>query len=149
MRRRRWFSESCLMIPLPVHPFPARMAPEIALDQCMLLPSGATVLDPMAGSGTVLRVAADRGLCAVGFDSDPLAVLMSRVLTSPIDPNQLSVSAESLVEEAKVFDVEKVHLPWIDEDQATREFVNFWFGKQQQSDLRRLSAALEKREGVI
>lgn len=137
------------MTPQSVHPFPARMAPEVALAQCNLLPVGATVLDPMAGSGTVLRVAAERGLHAIGFDADPLAVLMSRVWTTPIDPNELRASAEEIVAEAEGLDPAKVWLPWIDEDPPTSEFIEFWFGPQQHRDLRCLSAALEKRAGVI
>ncbi len=39
----------------------------------------------MMGSGTVIRHATDLRLHAVGFDMDPLAVLMSRVWTTPVD----------------------------------------------------------------
>jgi tRNA G10 N-methylase Trm11 len=34
----------------PIHPFPARMAPEIALAATAKLPTGSIVLDPMSGS---------------------------------------------------------------------------------------------------
>jgi tRNA G10 N-methylase Trm11 len=67
----------------PIHPFPARIAPNVALIQCAKLPPGATVLDPMAGSGTVLRAAADAALNGIGFDLDPLAVLMARSAAPP------------------------------------------------------------------
>ena len=36
-------------------------------------------IDPMVGSGTVLAVARKKGHQAFGIDSDPLAVLLSRV----------------------------------------------------------------------
>lgn len=62
-----------------IHPFPARMAPELALSALASLKKGSIVLDPMAGSGTVLRQALALGHRAIGFDMDPLAVLMSRV----------------------------------------------------------------------
>lgn len=39
----------------PIHPFPTRMAPELALTRCRSLPGGAPMLAPMAGSGTVPR----------------------------------------------------------------------------------------------
>lgn len=68
------------MIP-PVHPFPARMAPEIAFRRLRRLPPGSVILDPMAGSGTVLRHATELGHKAIGFDLDPLAVLMTQVWT--------------------------------------------------------------------
>lgn len=58
------------------------MASDVALNICADLPTGSTVLDPMSGSGTVLRMAAEHGHRALGFDMDPLAVLMARVWTT-------------------------------------------------------------------
>ncbi len=80
----------------PYPSFPARMAPEIGLDSLSSLPKGAGVLDPMSGSGTVLRASVEAGHDAIGIDSDPLAVLMSRVWTRRLPPG-LAAQAESLV----------------------------------------------------
>ena len=44
------------------------------------------VVDPMAGSGTVLAAARDGGHDAVGMDTDPMA----RVWTAPVDKNALA-----------------------------------------------------------
>ena len=60
-----------------VHPFPARMASEIAASTLQELPKGSLILDPMSGSGTVLRQSLLLGHRAIGFDLDPLAVLIS------------------------------------------------------------------------
>ncbi|GHO82470.1 hypothetical protein [Dictyobacter formicarum] len=49
----------------PIHAFPARMAPEIALKELQKLPQHSIILDPMMGSGTVLRVALNCGLRAI------------------------------------------------------------------------------------
>ncbi|MBO9325941.1 MAG: hypothetical protein J7463_11270 [Roseiflexus sp.] len=68
-------------LPKPIHPFPARMAPELALRAIEELEPLSTILDPMMGSGTVVRVAAEAGHRAIGQDIDPLAVLMTRVWT--------------------------------------------------------------------
>ena len=65
-----------------IHPFPARMAPDAIADVLDTLPANATVLDPMCGSGVVVRLALLSGRRALGFDIDPLAVLMSRVWTA-------------------------------------------------------------------
>lgn len=136
------------MSPRPIHPFPARMAPDIALAHCRLLQPGATVLDPMVGSGTVLRAAVDAGLRGIGFDIDPLAVLMAKVETTPTDRSLLDEAASSLV--ARATDVPSdVALTWIDDDSETRQFVDFWFAKTQQRDLRRLSAILADQQGPI
>jgi len=132
-----------------IHPFPARMAADIALDELVALPSGSLVLDPMAGSGTVLRVAADLGHRALGFDVDPLAVLMTKVWTTPIDPRELRDAAHEVVAQAVSMDAHGVSLPWIDEDADTRDFVEYWFAAEQQTDLRRLSSSLYGRSGPI
>jgi tRNA G10 N-methylase Trm11 len=66
----------------PVHPFPARMAPGIALDILAAESEPIRVLDPMMGSGTVLAVARARGHAAIGIDIDPLDVLLARVWTT-------------------------------------------------------------------
>lgn len=132
----------------PIHPFPARMAPEIALARCGELPSTAIVLDPMAGSGTVPRAAVDAGLRAIGFDVDPLAVLMTRVWTTPIDTDCLCETARDVASSASRTRLEP-DLPWIDGDRETRTFVDYWFGPVQQRDLRRLSVLLREQGGPI
>ena len=59
----------------PFHPFPARMAPGLALDVIAESRRPLRILDPMSGSGTVLAIAHSKGHHAVGVDLDPLAVL--------------------------------------------------------------------------
>src|ERR1035441_654176 len=68
-----------MSVALPVHPFPARMAPELALARLpRRLDEGLRVLDPMMGSGTIPVLASLQGYRAVGVDSDPLAVIIAR-----------------------------------------------------------------------
>lgn len=131
----------------PVHPFPARMAPEIAFSQMKPLPPGSLILDPMVGSGTTVRVATELGHRALGFDLDPLAVLMSRVWTTPVSHEALTGSAAELVESAKALG--KVELPWIDEDSRTTQFVNFWFADKQRRQLRRIAYLLNAMQGPL
>ena len=70
-----------------VHPFPARMASEVALRALDGLPRGSSVLDPLCGSGLVVRRALDCGHIGIGPDIDPLAVLMAKVWTSKLSPS--------------------------------------------------------------
>ena len=117
------------------------MAPEIALRSLTRLPSGSVVLDPMAGSGTVLRAASDLGHQAIGADLDPLAVLMARVWTQSLSPRRLRAASEQLLERAS----DRTDIPrldWIDDDPETLAFVDFWFGARQRDDLRRIVSSL-------
>ena len=131
----------------PIHPFPARMAPNIALDVLQKLPTHTTVLDPMMGSGTVLKAAIDSGLHAVGRDVDPLAVLMARVWTTPIDTKSLSECAVQLVHDASSLHTDSFRLTWIDEDPETSAFIDFWFGEPQKTDLRKLCFLIQEVQG--
>ncbi|TPD60964.1 site-specific DNA-methyltransferase [Stenotrophomonas maltophilia] len=130
-----------------VHPFPARMAPELALNSLGSLPTSSVVLDPMAGSGTVLRQALSLGHNAIGFDMDPLAVLMSRVWTAQFDAEAVRSELASVVEEAQAVDLRRDRLPWHDEE--TKDFIAYWFGHPQRLALTRLSIVFDRRRKSI
>jgi DNA modification methylase len=132
---------------IPIHPFPARMAPEIVFKELEGLRSPKIVLDPMSGSGTVLRASAELGHRAIGYDVDPLAVLMSRVWTTPINVDRLMEAAEKLVREAR--GVRDEHLPWIDNCPETKRYIQFWFRPKQARPLRRLSFVLARKSGAV
>jgi tRNA G10 N-methylase Trm11 len=127
----------------PIHPFPARMAPEIVLESLAALPRGSTVLDPMSGSGTVLRASVEAGLDAVGFDSDPLAVLMARVWTRKL-PFGLATEAEALVRELRGVTVDMPE--WHSACAETRAFAQFWFEAPQYRQLSALAMRLATRQ---
>lgn len=126
-----------------IHPFPARMAPELALRSLSRLPEGSRVLDPMSGSGTVLRQALALGHQAIGFDMDPLAVLMSRVWTSPVDPDGVIRELDEAVAEAHDVDLRCESLAW--QDDETRQFVRYWFAPVQRRALSRLAIVFARR----
>jgi hypothetical protein len=127
-----------------IHPFPARMAPELALDTLNDLTTGSVVLDPMSGSGTVVRQACELGLVAQGFDMDPLAVLMSRAWNTYVEDSLIGQVTSELVAEARETKLNDIELPWIDGNAETSAFVKFWFGRRQRGDLRRLAWVLNR-----
>lgn len=73
-----------------IHPYPARMIPQIArrLIERYSKPDD-TILDPFCGSGSVLAEAKILGRKSVGIDVNPLACLIAKVKTTPIDPRVL------------------------------------------------------------
>ncbi|MEM3627607.1 MAG: DNA methyltransferase, partial [Candidatus Bathyarchaeia archaeon] len=80
-----------------LHPYPARMVPQIAK---RLLHRYArennVVLDPFCGSGGVLVEARLAGLNSVGIDINPLACLLAEVKSTPVDPKVLQLRWRSL-----------------------------------------------------
>lgn len=126
-----------------IHPFPARMAPELALATLNNLGVESVVLDPMSGSGTVIRQAAEMGHRAIGFDMDPLAVLMARVWTKSVADELIEKVADQIFQEVAQIGNKKVALPWIDEDLETSNFIDFWFGSIQKVELRKIAFVLD------
>ena len=124
-----------------VHPFPARMAPELASKELTSLPDGSKILDPMCGSGTTLRYAISKGHLAVGWDIDPLSVKMARTWCRRFDIGRLYKRSSEL---KKLLDSTSGNQPYRFTDcEETRKFVDFWFAEEQKNDLSRLSLAIE------
>jgi len=119
------------------------MAPDLAIREVGWLEAGCTVLDPMAGSGTVVREAIERGHRALGFDLDPLAVLMAGVWTTPVNDGVIEEVASAVLQRARR--AKGVALPWMDGDAETSSFVDYWFAPGQKAALRKLAWALSDR----
>jgi len=75
------------------HRYPAMMIPQVAgrlIDMFLSLHSNnCKVLDPFCGSGTVLVEAKRRGLESWGIDINPLARLIAKAKTTPIDSEKI------------------------------------------------------------
>ena len=130
----------------PIHPFPARMAPGIALDA---LGGGKTqlrVLDPMAGSGTVLAVARANGHRAFGIDLDPLAVLLAGVWTRTVDAETVQKKAREILVRAKAQfgDLGSGSAYPTGSDDETRKFIRYWFDDYTRRQLTALSSCIRR-----
>jgi len=83
------------------HSYPAMMIPQVAgrlIDRYIGSNPRYRVLDPFCGSGTVLVESKIKGLESWGIDINPLARLIAKVKTTPIDINELRISYEKLSE---------------------------------------------------
>lgn len=135
-----------------VHPFPARMAPAFVQWQLRSIPKGAVLLDPMCGSGIVLQAGAKKGLGVVGFDTDPLAVLMTRVGLRYIEPDALIRRAGLVLERARLRKSRfRSRRPWLAiMEKDAGEYVEFWFDKQNRLELTALAVEIGRvRERAI
>lgn len=130
----------------PIHPFPARMAPGIALEAVRDAKEILRVLDPMAGSGTVLAVARAHGHRAFGVDIDPLSVMLARVWTTPVDRYELSDKAEQVLDRARHLSqktIAKQSYP-SRSNAETREFIRYWFDTEARKQLASLAVAIDR-----
>ncbi len=134
----------------PVHPFPARMAPSLALEAMEGSPKPLRILDPMSGSGTVVAIAHSRGHRAIGTDLDPLAVLISKVWTTPVDVKLVRDMGRDVLESARQLSVEMKAEDACpkDADLETQEFIRFWFDEDARRQLTSLAMVIDRIEGT-
>ena len=93
--------------------------------------------------------AAEHGHAGIGFDMDPMAVLLTRVWTTPLDTSTLLAVATEAVAKARALYLREVRLPWIDKDKETRAFIDFWFARKQKNQLRKLCSVLQERTDAV
>ena len=133
------------MLTKPLHPFPARMASELATRGLGDQSEGQRlVLDPMCGSGTVLAEAMRAGHRVVGFDMDPLAVLISACVIRPATSESIVSAGDTVLDLA--ISLRNGRDPvWPDVE--TSRFVSYWFDEEVTRDLAAL--ALSIREACL
>jgi DNA modification methylase len=85
-----------------IHKYPAKFIPQIPRF-CIESYSDVddVVLDPFMGSGTTLLEAYISGRQSFGIDIHPLARLIAKVKTTPLDPDVLAPLAERLIDDVK------------------------------------------------
>lgn len=127
-----------------VHPFPARMAPGIAVHVLESAGESLRVLDPMMGSGTALALARSKGHYAIGVDIDPLAVLIARVRTTSTEPSLVRQRASQVLARARSrFSCLRARDAYPRQaDDETREFLRYWFDEYARRQLTALAGAI-------
>jgi DNA modification methylase len=130
----------------PVHPFPARMAPGIALAAIAKAKRPLRVLDPMVGSGTVIALARLKKHKAIGVDIDPLAVLISKVWTTAVEAEDARSKAREVLMRARAIFEEMPQSGAYPSgaDRETRRFVAYWFDGYARRQLASLSIAIAR-----
>jgi len=84
-----------------LHAFAAKFPPQLPRVFIEgLTQKGETVMDPMMGSGTAIVEAFLCGRRAVGFDIDPLALMICRVKTHPVDLLEATWAGKRVVSSA-------------------------------------------------
>lgn len=113
-----------------IHRYPAKFIPQIprfCLERYSK--AGQVVLDPFMGSGTTLLEAFILGRDSYGIDIHPLARLIAKVKTTPLDPEALGAASERLLESIR--SDEEDNSSWIPEIPNR----DHWFRPEVLSDL--------------
>lgn len=120
------------------------MAPTIAFDALPASGPRLRVLDPMAGSGTTLVTARMRGHEPIGFDTDPLAVLIARAWCADFKPVDLERRAQNVLANARVEAQTLRQSEAYPEgsDDETRSFVRYWFDPKSRRQLSAMAGAI-------
>jgi len=134
-----------------LHAFAAKFPPQLPRIFIEgLTEKGERVLDPMMGSGTAIVEAFLCGRRAIGFDIDPLSLMICRVKTHPVDLLQATWAGQRVIGSAQKVLYRATRLESAMRErfsQPTLEFIDYWFGKQTQRELMALLLAIE-REGL-
>jgi len=86
-----------------IHPYPAKLLPNIAhffLRASVLHNPVRSVLDPFCGSGTVALEASMAGFTPYVADANPLALLITKVKTTPYDSDELRIATKKIIARA-------------------------------------------------
>lgn len=120
-----------------IHTYPAMMIPQIAKRLIQTYGKDKKVLlDPFVGSGTtILEATLHKNFKkAYGIDINPLALLISKVKTTPINPNKLKDEYQKLISKC---DNKKRAINFKQKEISKPDFFNidFWFKPQVITDL--------------
>jgi DNA modification methylase len=119
--------------------YPAKFIPQLAARLIRELTNeNDMVIDPFMGSGTTVVEAMVQGRIGVGVDINPVAHLIARVKTTPIEPATLKPVYEKIADDLE--STKRVQI-----DAPKNERIDYWFPQEQKERL----AILLQRIGEI
>ncbi|MEN6455291.1 MAG: hypothetical protein ABFD10_13615, partial [Prolixibacteraceae bacterium] len=128
------------------HTYPAKMIPQIASKVLDEFGKDAKILmDPYCGSGTSLVEANLKGVNAYGADLNPLARLIAKVKTTPIEIQSLDLHLRDFYEYLFSF---RFTISAHPQSIIAPSFnnIDFWFSKAVKNDLSIISSFINKIE---
>jgi DNA modification methylase len=84
-----------------IYPYRGKMSPLDAAHVISQLSTSAVLLDPFCGTGTIVYEAQAHGMRTIGIDNNPLACIIARGKTEPIEPESVIKNLSSAISEAK------------------------------------------------
>lgn len=112
------------------HGYPAMMIPQLVQTFIKIInevQSVKTIYDPFTGSGTTLVEGLINNINSFGNDLNPLSRLISKVKTTPIDPEVLSYYLGEQIETLKEEILLYHEIGFVVPDRPTFDKIDFWF----------------------
>lgn len=121
-----------------VHPYPAMLHP-LLVDYLLgrYAKKDSIIFDPFCGSGVTLVQSAVNGYDSIGFDINPLALLIAKVKTSKYD--SIKLQDEFMDFKKSVLKSKKTNIPPI-------KNIDYWYSKDVINDLGKIRAVLKSKE---
>lgn len=125
--------------PHGIHPYPAKFIPQIPKTLIKLFHPGddSPILDPFCGSGTTLVEALNVGIPSIGIDLNPLATLIAKVKTTPLQRVVVEVARGVSGRARKKISLHSVKIPPIPR-------LDHWFQKPVQEALAALISEINQ-----
>lgn len=128
-----------------IHPYPARMIPQIPLKAMKLwTEKGDTILDPFSGCGTTLLEAVIHERNAIGVDNNPVACLISRTKTVKYSDDELREIKSFLNSLDSLVNCEEL-VPSIPDYPN----VEYWFDQKAIEELGKVRACINGLKGNV
>lgn len=124
-----------------IYRYPAMMVAPVVrrlIEEYSPVKHGGRLLDPFCGSGSALVEGMLHGITAVGVDLNPLAVLLARVKTAPLDGADIRIEYQAVLARFEDTPTAPVNVDI--------ENLAFWYSARSISELARLRAAVAATE---
>lgn len=121
-----------------IHPYPAMLHPllvDFLIDK--YAKKDDVIFDPFCGSGVTLVQSATKGYSSIGFDINPLALLIAKTKTSKYNSNKLKEEFSNL--KKKILKNKKKDIPEI-------KNIDYWYTKEVINDLGKIRYALKNND---
>lgn len=119
------------------HKYPGKFIPQIpkwAIEK-YAKKEETKIIDPFCGSGTTLVEGLINGYDSVGVDIDPLSCLITKVKSTPIQPEILEEMISCVIKNSKIED---------EVFQPKTHNIDHWFTEKAQRDLGRIRTSIDK-----
>ncbi|MGC9123581.1 MAG: DNA methyltransferase [Thermoplasmata archaeon] len=137
------------------HRYPTKFIPQIVeklMDE-YVSKENVHINDPFMGSGTTIVTAISRGMKASGTDINKIAYLITKVKSTPIEPNYLDKKINKLLKELSVLKEKQTTLfndniePLIPQRHIER--INYWFTEESKIELGKILRVISEEDDNI